>query len=63
MDAMQYSLCTGFYRGRRLRDKGKRKLILEANMPADKLHKLTVERVCAEYQAKAVRKWLDRGAA
>lgn len=30
-------------------------------MPADKLHKLTVERVCAEYQAKAVRKWLDEG--
>ncbi len=29
------------------------KLILEANMPADKLHKLTVERVCAEYQAKS----------
>ena len=27
----------------------------------EKLHKLTVERVCAEYQAKAVRKWLDEG--
>ncbi|WP_295211176.1 ribonuclease III domain-containing protein [Ruminococcus sp.] len=37
------------------------KLILGANMPADKLHKLTVKRVCAEYQAQAVHKWIEDG--
>ena len=58
MDAMQYSpLALAFIGDGVYEIRVREKLILEANMPADKLHKLTVERVCAEYQAKAVRKW------
>lgn len=34
------------------------KLILAANMPANKLHKLAVERVCAEYQSACIEKLL-----
>lgn len=30
------------------------RLLLEANMPVGKLHELTIKKVCAEYQAKAV---------
>lgn len=30
------------------------KILLSANMPASKLHKLKVSRVCAEYQSRAV---------
>ena len=60
MDAMQYSpLALAFIGDGVYEIRVREKLILEANMPADKLHKLTVERVCAEYQAKAVHKWLD----
>ena len=56
MDAMQYSpLALAFIGDGVYEIRVREKLILEANMPADKLHKLTVERVCAEYQAKAVR--------
>ena len=62
MDAMQYSpLALAFIGDGVYEIRVREKLILEANMPADKLHKLTVERVCAEYQAKAVCKWLDEG--
>ena len=62
MDAMQYSpLALAFIGDGVYEIRVREKLILEANMPADKLHKLTVERVCAEYQAKAVRKWLYEG--
>ena len=62
MDAMQYSpLALAFIGDGVYEIRVREKLILEANKPADKLHKLTVERVCAEYQAKAVRKWLDEG--
>ena len=62
MDAMQYSpLALAFIGDGVYEIRVREKLILEANMPADKLHKLTVERVCAEYQAKAVHKWLDEG--
>ena len=58
MDAMQYSpLALAFIGDGVYEIRVREKLILEANMPADKLHKLSVERVCAEYQAKAVRKW------
>ena len=35
-------------------------LILEANRPANKLHKLAVERVCAKAQADAAHELLDR---
>ena len=36
-------------------------LILSANMPVRKLHSLTVQKVCAEYQAAAVRALIDKG--
>ncbi|WP_028509092.1 ribonuclease III domain-containing protein [Ruminococcus sp. NK3A76] len=36
-------------------------LILSANMPVRKLHSLTVQKVCAEYQAAAVRTLIDKG--
>jgi ribonuclease-3 family protein len=35
------------------------KLMLTANMPAKKLHEMAVKKVCAEYQANAVRYLLD----
>ena len=35
------------------------RLILTANMPAKKLHELAVKKVCAEYQAAAVRYLLE----
>lgn len=41
--------------------KTRERIILSANMPADKLHRLTTKRVCAEYQAQAVHKWLENG--
>lgn len=34
----------------------RQKLLLEGNMPVSKLHKLSVEKVCAEYQAQAVKR-------
>lgn len=48
MDAMQYSpLALAFIGDGVYEIRVREKLILEANMPADKLHKLTVERgVC-----------------
>lgn len=39
----------------RVRDK----LLLKANMPANKLHILAVKRVCAEYQSSCILKILD----
>ena len=38
----------------RVRDR----LVFGANMPPNKLHKLTVERVCAEYQSACIEKML-----
>lgn len=35
------------------------KLILEANRPAKKLHDLTIKKVCAEYQADAVKELIE----
>lgn len=32
----------------------RKRLLLSANMPVGKLHKLAIEKVCAEYQAQAV---------
>ncbi len=37
------------------------KLILKANVSANALHKLAVERVCAEYQSAAVHSLIDKG--
>lgn len=34
--------------------KVREKLLIKANMPVGKLHRLAIERVCAEYQSKAV---------
>ncbi len=34
-------------------------IIKNANMPAHKLHELTIEKVCAEFQAKAVKKLIE----
>ena len=59
-DAMQYSPLSLAFIGDSVYEQLVRlRLLLLANMPANKLHKLTVKRVCAEYQAQAVRKWFD----
>ena len=57
-DAMQYSPLTLAFMGDSVYEQMVRtRLILLANMPANKLHKLAVKKVCAEYQAQ--RKWID----
>ncbi len=59
-DAMQYSPLSLAFIGDCVYEQFVRtRLLLLANMPASKLHKLAVKRVCAEYQAQAVRKWID----
>ena len=59
-DAMQYSPLTLAFMGDSVYEQMVRtRLILLANMPANKLHKLAVKKVCAEYQSQAVRKWID----
>ncbi|MBR6337276.1 MAG: ribonuclease III [Ruminococcus sp.] len=37
-------------------------LVISANMPVRKLHSLTVQKVCAEYQAAAIRALIEAGA-
>lgn len=37
------------------------KLIVRANVSANALHKMAVERVCAEYQSAAVHSLMDKG--
>ena len=37
------------------------KIVASANMPVRKLHDLTIEKVCAEYQAAAVKRLLEGG--
>ncbi|MBR1423053.1 MAG: ribonuclease III [Ruminococcus sp.] len=59
-DAMQYSPLSLAFIGDSVYEQMVRlRLLLLANMPANKLHKLTIKRVCAEYQAQAVKKWTD----
>ena len=59
-DAMHYSPLTLAFMGDSVYEQMVRtRLILLANMPANKLHKLAVKKVCAEYQSQAVRKWID----
>lgn len=41
--------------------KVRERLILAANMPANTLHKLAVERVCAEYQSECILKIIEDG--
>lgn len=36
------------------------RILLAANMPANKLHKLAVSRVCAEYQSACVEMFMER---
>ncbi len=35
------------------------RILRTANMPAQKLHELTIEKVCAEFQSAAVRRLID----
>ncbi len=37
------------------------KYVLDANMPARKLHDLTIEKVCAEFQAEAAEELITQG--
>lgn len=37
------------------------KIVSSANMPVRKLHDLTIEKVCAEFQASAVKRLLEKG--
>lgn len=37
------------------------RIISRANMPAQKLHELTIEKVCAEFQAAAARRLAEEG--
>ena len=37
------------------------RLILKVNTTANALHKLTVEKVCAEYQSAAVHELIEKG--
>ena len=62
MDAMQYSpLALAFIGDGVYEIRVREKLILEADMPADKQHELTVERGCEEDQLEAVDKWIEDG--
>ena len=59
-EANQYSpLALAFVGDCVYEQKVRDRLVLGANMPAGKLHKLTVERVCAEYQSVCIEKMLD----
>lgn len=59
-DVMQYSPLTLAFMGDSVYEQLVRKrLVMAANRPANALHKLATERVCAEYQAAAVRMLLD----
>lgn len=54
-EAMQYSPLTLAFMGDSVYEQlVRKKLVLSANRPVNSLHKLTTQRVCAEYQAAAV---------
>ena len=54
-EAKQYSPLALAFLGDAVYEKlVRKKLLLSANMPVGKLHELTVQKVCAEYQAKAI---------
>lgn len=60
-DAMQYSPLTLAFMGDAVYEQlVRKKLILSANRPANMLHKLTIQRVCAEYQAAAVNMLIEK---
>lgn len=59
-EANQYSpLALAFLGDSVYEQKVRERLILTANMPANALHKLAVERVCAEYQSKCILKIIE----
>ena len=54
-EAKQYSPLALAFLGDAVYEKlVRKKLLLLANMPVGKLHELTIQKVCAEYQAKAI---------
>lgn len=54
-EAKQYSPLTLAFLGDSVYERLVRKrLLVNANMPVGKLHELTIKKVCAEYQSKAV---------
>ena len=60
-DAMQYSPLTLAFLGDSVYEQlVRKKLVLSANRPVNVLHKLTIQRVCAEYQADAVKLLLEK---
>ena len=60
-DIMQYSpLALAFMGDAVYEQKAREKIILSGNRSANDLHKLAVKRVCAEYQAAAVKELLDK---
>ena len=59
-EAKQYSPLTLAFLGDAVYERlVRKKLLLSANMPVGKLHEHTVQKVCAEYQAKAIDKISD----
>lgn len=62
LELKQYSPLTLAFLGDAVYEQLVRERIVKAaNMPVRKLHELARERVCAEYQAEAVRRLLDSG--
>lgn len=60
-EAMQYSpLALAFMGDAVYEQKVREQLILSGNRPANALHQLSVQRVCAEYQAAAVAMLLEK---
>ena len=60
-EAMQYSPLTLAFMGDAVYEqKTRERLIISGSRPANELHKLTVKKVCAEYQAEAVRMLLEK---
>ena len=60
-EAMQYSPLTLAFMGDSVYEQlVRKKLVLSANRPVNSLHKLTTQRVCAEYQAAAVNMLAER---
>jgi ribonuclease-3 family protein len=59
-EANQYSpLALAFLGDSVYEQKVRERLLLTANMPANTLHKLAVERVCAEYQSERILRIID----
>ncbi len=60
-EAMQYSPLTLAFMGDSVYEQlVRKKLILSANRPVNALHRLTTQKVCAEYQAAAVNMLMEK---